>query len=1222
MKKQKTEEKQLDKTEIIHDKPPILEEKMGFTDSKKDIEEKKLEIDKETIKEHYQKVKSIIQRCAKENNFSRLGNGDFYKWYKTDSPKEGFCRLYNLQNDEDYNELTQKYRTLYWSLNFFDENIFSIHIPNNLHDETGKKLTIGNRKTTQEYSLSVDIDATPPHNVHEPETKKALEDAAQYFIDKTKPYLPNSLDSCFSGNGVYVYVHHKAVMQKKEDIDEEERDTYWYLLQGCFNRYIKDVEHEFFKEHPEHIDRVKFDALDNAKRVFKTIYSVHKKYPYAVIPLDTNNIKINLEDAKIPLKDEVIRKGEKWYITWDENPESFYRRLNVYAKDVMSTYNAEIEPGEIEISETPIPEKHFPPCIKNILKRKDITAGKTRAITILATFLGQAGWQGDEAQKLFEKKAIELGAKTTNIWESWFRRFACPGCKKIKTKAGGFPHLYMGEIGICTPDETCEEITTPIKYALCGYKGKKTENKEIHHVRVSNLNADMVNKKIKIDVQIVGENIQKSIPNTFKIECTKCGNTEKINLHNQITGKDTDILLKIIFKEFNALKNSAKYRFEKIYGDKCEGDEKHSVWHNANGNMDFSVLYVRDLPNESEKFDQRTYNQRTVYLVNQTLPVTKKVSIYGKVIVEPKTRDISILADKIEPYEDAIINFVITEEDKKNWHEYFNNDNKENNIKIENEINPDIIKRDIAKKVIVRVLHSPAIIPDVNNNPIRGGIRALLFGDTKTSKSQLTKYLVGEIPSGFTFGEYVVADTSSRTGIIYSIDPDKKALIWGALPRNDLGLVVIDSLQSLYAEEMREFREMLENQKISVHRSVSGEALARTRIIGCFNPGKPETKPMNQYIYPVMGIKDTFIFAQPPDITRWDIFVSFKEEDVTYEEIAERGEGNMPIPKDVFYRHVFWVWSRKHDQVYYTEEAKEEIKKEAAEIMDTFCIESLPIVHSGFRDILTRFSVSEAALHHSTDETHEKIIVEKKHVEQAAEEYIKVLDLLQLEEYKMEEEGMIKNIENNFESINAGLDNKYYYDILKEIKINPTSSSVLAQELDVSEKTVKNYYKKLKGYGLIKTSPHKGIELTPAGIKFITLLIQKNGEIGKKNFPNAGIGEEKLPYYTKLYLWSCDYLRNKKDSLILKTRYEKDAFYLFSNIDPAKIKETYNTIINKEDVLLRVLQDVPEVIDPNDKNKTVYYVKGDILTAQLLVAERLVKEGYGEIIDKKKEGKL
>ena len=55
--------------------------------------------------------------------------------------------------------------------------------------------------------------------------------------------------------------------------------------------------------------KVKYDALNNSKRVFKCILSIHKKKPYAVTPLNRDAIKIDFERARVPLKEDMIAEA-------------------------------------------------------------------------------------------------------------------------------------------------------------------------------------------------------------------------------------------------------------------------------------------------------------------------------------------------------------------------------------------------------------------------------------------------------------------------------------------------------------------------------------------------------------------------------------------------------------------------------------------------------------------------------------------------------------------------------------------------------------------------------------------------------------------------------------------------------------------------------------------------------------------------------------------------
>jgi len=64
---------------------------------------------------------------------------------------------------------------------------------------------------------------------------------------------------------------------------------------------------------------------------------------------------------------------------------------------------------------------------------------------------------------------------------------------------------------------------------------------------------------------------------------------------------------------------------------------------------------------------------------------------------------------------------------------------------------------------------------------------------------------------------------------------------------------------------------------------------------------------MKNYYYKVQALMDTNVFRNPVDITRWDIFVPFRDDDVGGDVIAEARPKERPIPYEIFRKHVFWV---------------------------------------------------------------------------------------------------------------------------------------------------------------------------------------------------------------------------------------------------------------------------------------------------------------------------
>ena len=417
------------------------------------------EMKKSEIKEHYLSCKDVIQAHSKLEDTWRCGIGDHWNWYKKDN-KNKKEYLWDLTNDSDYINLISEHRTLYWSLNFFKQELRTKCRTN--------QEPLGTLWDTIYYSLGIDIDTCEGREIEDYQVKAAVENCAKFFAHIMQSAGIRSYDTTFSGGGVYI-IFHPRLLSYLED-DNENREYEWLFVLKRFNLWIQKKTEEFYRQtekiEPEIRNLVKVDSLNNAKRQWKTILSIHKSKPYAVVPIDKKDPKINFSEAKVPLSEQVIEKSKKWLAEFDS--KDIERLPGLVKKDVPK--DEVIVPVEdmigvpLEIKE--IKQEDFPPCIRNILAYKHFSKGATRATTFLAVYLGQAGISKEEALKLFEEKCSLFGVAPTNRFDCWFQKMHTPSCAKIKEASGGFPQVGMGDANppVCTPDEYCTGIKNPLDY--------------------------------------------------------------------------------------------------------------------------------------------------------------------------------------------------------------------------------------------------------------------------------------------------------------------------------------------------------------------------------------------------------------------------------------------------------------------------------------------------------------------------------------------------------------------------------------------------------------------------------------------------------------------------------------------------------------------------------------------------------------------------------------
>ncbi len=405
-------------------------------------------------REHYMRpeVREIISKFAMPGEGTwRALNGDFHRWYRY-SKEDGLARLINAT--EDYHEITNVYRTLYQTLNVFDPSLWMVARPK---EEITSDNPLGTPADTVAYTLGTDIDKGHGCDLEDPETKKLVEAAAQFLVDYLKEHgIHESVWVLFSGGGIYVEIHHEICRLKSST--PEDRQAFFEELTDQYNRLIAHVSDEFFKVHPEYIGKVKYDALNNSKRVFKCILSIHKKKPYAVTPLNRDAIKINLERARVPLQEDMIAEARTWYSTYDTaEREPLLKLLNEFKEADEGKTRSEHHFKEIWRSSFKVDAKYFPPCIKHIIDTVNLGEGKTRFTAVLSTFLYQMGWEEQDAWNLVKVVSAQNGLDNAeHIFDSCFGRISCPSCRTIQNDGSGYPHLGLKGLGCCQPEGECD----------------------------------------------------------------------------------------------------------------------------------------------------------------------------------------------------------------------------------------------------------------------------------------------------------------------------------------------------------------------------------------------------------------------------------------------------------------------------------------------------------------------------------------------------------------------------------------------------------------------------------------------------------------------------------------------------------------------------------------------------------------------------------------------
>ena len=610
----------------------------------------------------------------------------------------------------------------------------------------------------------------------------------------------------------------------------------------------------------------------------------------------------------------------------------------------------------------------------------------------------------------------------------------------------------------------------PILKEFCDKEACLFSEKEPIEIRLAELRAELIDKPVKVKVQVVGESDKMACCKIVKVECKSCGASVQIDLAEPKN-------YKLLQKRLRFGETKFKHWLSGFKVCSCEKPKRKASFE---GSLDYRRLYCQDLIDVKEKWEERTYRTVEVVLIGEPKEaVIKKIEL-GGIVTTIKRDKISIMAYQVEPLGKPIPSSM------EGFDERFRNN--PNLIEdLDGTIQTYIRGRAVEKLLVALVLHSPYKLI-FEDELIRGTLNALPLGETKTGKSDILEWIEAHVG-----GEGVRGETAKRTGLGFTVDTEAKAIFWGVLPRCDKEVCMIDGLDRFNVEDLLQLREAIAKQRLKVAMAVRGEALCRTRIIASANP---KERTFQKYITNAEAIKN--LFNDPTLVTRWDFFIPFRRVDVSAEEIAEARTIPPKIPLDVFQNHVFWAWSLEPQDVIFTEEAETEIKRLFIELQQ-YVSDSLPLAHAEYKRTLARVSASYAVLTHNVNEEG-KVIVTKEHV---AKGYELLWDLLEVWEYPLyvaRERKLLEIEEDEWAELLRLLSGdvwKIFSSIADEKGIQ---RAVLITRLDKSARTIDGYLSELKDKNLVEHARgyKGGYQLTERGIAVFRKMIKLMAEKGER----------------------------------------------------------------------------------------------------------------------------
>ncbi len=494
--------------------------------------------------------------------------------------------------------------------------------------------------------------------------------------------------------------------------------------------------------------------------------------------------------------------------------------------------------------------------------------------------------------------------------------------------------------------------------------------------------AKYYNKDIMFKAMIMGKGYEPfQVMQSLELQCDKHGKEKKCGLcslskegYKKVELKDRETILELI--DINKAQLVGVIR-RNLTIPKC-GD--YYIIKEEKRNIE-EIHLIPEI--EFIDFENREdeYVTRRAYYLGDGIKTNRIYTFYGTTLPDPKNQQVVHLVEKAVPAAGNIEKFKLNPDIKKQLQKFQIGD-KTIGEKLEGmyeDLTYNVTKiyhRNDLLLALDLVFHSVLNFKFLDEKSEKGWLELFVLGDPGTGKSRTIERLIRH----YRAGERISGENASRTGLVYSLQESgskKWILRWGKIPLNDRRLVAIDQAEKLTKENYSELTDMRSSGIAIVTRVQMQTTNARTRLIFIANP----PRRLVEYSYGIYGFKE--IVGQNQDIRRFDFAMAIPDLDVSMSEINKRHTKKVPhvFNSEVCHNSIMFAWSRKINDIVFKKEAEDRILEIAKEFAITFNSTIPLVLGAEIRMKLARLSAALACLLYSTDESGEKVVIYKDHVE-------------------------------------------------------------------------------------------------------------------------------------------------------------------------------------------------------------------------------------------------
>lgn len=269
---------------------------------------------------------------------------------------------------------------------------------------------------------------------------------------------------------------------------------------------------------------------------------------------------------------------------------------------------------------------------------------------------------------------------------------------------------------------------------------------------------------------------------------------------------------------------------------------------------------------------------------------------------------------------------------------------------------------------------TPLSFKFANEQIDKGWADIMIIGDSKTGKGQVGSRLIKYL----NIGEVVGAENCSYAGLVAGLEQYKGrwAVSWGRIPLNDGGLIILDESTGL-KERWEDLSGIRSDGIATVDKIIKASTNARVRLIAIANPVK---KKIGNYAYGIQALNE--IFKNHEDITRFDYVVVVADTEVADSTVNKvRQSTNYMYTQEAEQSLILWTWSRKQDDIKFTDKAVQVIYTLASKLGAMYASDVPLIQGTNVRIKLAKIAVAFAARLYSNRDNGKILLVDEVHID-------------------------------------------------------------------------------------------------------------------------------------------------------------------------------------------------------------------------------------------------